>query len=141
MRFAEYAVDKVYGLITSVSQKNLAGVYALMTRKLCLERLLQGIGITVESLIVRAFIGIQKHMRVSTLKFVTGTAIWLQCPYILSYKFLQCFHFFILFTSSIRKVMALLWASSISPCAIQATAGPMWLTPSGVMCWKVTFRI
>ena len=116
-------------------------MYTFVAREFGLQRLLQRIGIPVVFLIVRTFIGIQKDMRLAPLEFIAGTAVGLQRPNIFTDKFLQRFHFFIFFTSFIRKAMAFLWASSISPCAILATAGPIASTPWGVMCWNVTLRI
>ena len=98
---------------------------------------MHGSGIAIIGSIVRALVCIEEDMRLTPFELITGAAVRLQSLYVGAHQILQFLHF----TSFIRNVMAFLWASNPSPAAIRSTARPIARTPSGVMCWKVTFLI
>ena len=86
-RFGETTIDQVDGLIATVTQEDILGIHTLALTQLLLQLTLQRIRITVIGRVVRALVGIQKHVGLVTAIFVTGTTVGFQLPNVRTNKF------------------------------------------------------
>ena len=76
------SIYEVYRFVASVAEENLRGTYMLYRSKYLLNFFLQWVGVSVQRFVIRAFVCIEKHMGLHSLKLVAGTTIGFKRPYV-----------------------------------------------------------
>ena len=85
-RFAEYPVNQIYRFVRAVAHEDAFHRDALDLRKACLERLLARVGVAVDSVVVRIFVGVEGYAQLGALVIVARGGVGREVADILPYE-------------------------------------------------------